>query len=118
MKLKLLFILSLFLIPMVTAGKITYRVPIVCDSNSMYPIFDCHSKVYVETYNKGEGLKINDIVCYNPDYRHFRNNGFRYICHRIIDIQDKTYLTKGDNNIINDYYILERDIAFKVVKIE
>jgi signal peptidase I len=119
MKLKLFLISTLLLIPFVDAGKVVYRLPIMC-STSMSPTFNCNSRVYVTNYAKGEELKVNDIICFNPDYRMFEGNGYRYICHRIIDISPSTnqYLTKGDNNLNWDYWVNPRDIAFKVVNIK
>ena len=114
---KKLILLSLLLIPFVDAGKVVYRLPLIC-TTSMLPTFDCNDRVYVTNYVKGDELVVGDIICFNPDYRYFMGNP-RYVCHRIIETSSNDYyLTKGDNNPTYDYWVNSKNIAFKVVEIK
>lgn len=65
-------------------------------SNSMYPAIKKGDAIIVRklTEEEKENLKVGDIIAFNED-------DF-IITHRIIDIKDGIFITKGDNNNIED----------------
>ena len=102
----------------VSGGKIVYNIPFI-KSYSMLPYINPDINIVKGIkYDSSIKLNTNDVICFNPDYRYFYGGGYRYVCHRIIDIKNNTYLTKGDNNPVEDYYVKEKDIQFKIVGVE
>ena len=110
-------------------SNLTYRIDslntISCKTYSMSPTFDCYSKLEaVAVYNKS-ALQVGDIVRYSitiqmrrehPDW--FPDHSVGYIIHRIVNVTSKGFITRGDNNQINDPWIVEpRLVSMKVVKI-
>lgn len=57
----------------------------------------------------GNDAGIDDIVT-------FESNG-TYITHRVIDVQNNYYITRGDANNTNDSPVLKKDVLGRVVKI-
>lgn len=76
-------------------------------TGSMYPNINPGDIVVVENKNK-TSLNKNDIITFKA------NN--TVITHRIVDIKDSTYITKGDNNdVIDPFTINYKDILGKVI---
>lgn len=82
-------------------------------TGSMYPNINPGDIVVVENKNK-TSLNKNDIITFKA------NNTI--ITHRIVDIKDSTYITKGDNNDVIDPFTINYDdvlgkVIFKIPKI-
>jgi len=88
---------------------------ISCESHSMSPTFTCNDVLWAYKPTK-EDVKIGDIIA----FKHHKKMGkSQWIIHRIIDITEERYVTKGDNNVNVDVYNTEySDILFKVSTIE
>lgn len=83
-----------------------------CDTHSMSPTFTCNDSLFGYKPDKEE-LVVGDIVGYQDP------NENRVFIHRIIGIENETYIMKGDNNLQADpYHPTFEDIRFKIVKIE
>jgi len=77
-------------------------------SGSMEPIFYPGDIVITKHKNKTD-IKINDIVTY-------RDNDGVIITHRIIEATLEGYITKGDNNNVEDADILTKENIIGEVK--
>ena len=77
------------------SGLFKYNLSSIA-SNSMYPAIKKGDAIIVRklTEEEKENLKVGDIIAFNED-------DF-IITHRIIDIKDGIFITKGDNNNIED----------------
>ena len=85
-----------------------------CKSNSMSPVFTCNDKLSAYKPTSKE-LAVGDII----GFKSKEHPDADFILHRIIDIKEEGYITKGDNNYEPDDYVVQfGDILFKVVKIE
>jgi signal peptidase I len=82
-----------------------------------YSIFEVQTGSMADTINPGdwsivkigEKVKLNDIVTYEVKGE--------YITHRIIEVYNDTYVTKGDANSAKDVPIKQDQIIGKVVKV-
>lgn len=82
-----------------------------------YSIFEVQTGSMAETINAGDWIivkltskvKLNDIITYEF-------NG-EYITHRVIEMYNETYITKGDANNAKDEPVKQGQILGKVVKI-
>jgi len=110
----ILFILIILCTSNVVAGKVTYNFPIC--GKSMLPLNqNSECNIYkVNTVTIDDELYINDIVCFSYDKRIFNPNTW-YVCHRITDVKNNYYLTKGDTNKLPDGWINKKYIALRVV---
>lgn len=99
----LLFLIFLIILSMFNISFLGFRIFKVV-SGSMKPYLNINDIVIVY---KNNNYQINDVITYK------KNN--EYITHRIIDINDKTIITKGDNNNSIDELILKKDIIGKVI---
>lgn len=77
-------------------------------SGSMEPKFYPGDMVITQHKDKAD-IKVNDIVTY-------RDNEGVIITHRIIEETDEGYITKGDNNNVNDTEILKEENIIGEVK--
>ena len=79
-------------------------LPILCDSHSMSPLIDCDDRIYGRFVTKQTVLLIGDIVTIKKG-RH----GILTV-HRIVDAGTDEkgiwYITKGDDNVRNDFFWL------------
>lgn len=117
-KFNLLNIIALFMLGVLSLNLITtksdklfkiigFRTYTVL-SGSMEPKF--YPGDMVITQHKGKAdIKVNDIVTY-------KDNEGVIITHRIIEETDEGYITKGDNNNVNDADILKEDNIIGEVK--
>lgn len=79
----------------------TYPYFSFIQSESMSPIIKTEDILFLNKIENISKLENNSIIAfYNP----FSN---KIIIHRIIGIEDKYYLTKGDNNLFIDKYLVE-----------
>lgn len=85
-----------------TAGFDTISLGSVLGSGSMLPTLDENANIVYESAGPNSSYFIGDIIVFN------RPDG-GYIIHRIINITSEGYVTKGDNNLIVDHYIVQRD---------
>lgn len=87
---------------------------LVC-SGSMRPTFSCENTLYFCKARKDE-IKMGDIIAFltpNGDFETF------YTIHRVINITDRGYVTRGDNALYPDEFIvLYNNIRGKLYKIE
>lgn len=93
---------------------------------SMYPTFSCHNNLTTGAYLNGNtsSLQVGDIAVYSLSTEAaftygLNGKGIRYIIHRVVSIQNQTYIFKGDNNPYADslpvpYY----RIVYKIEGIE
>lgn len=109
--LKVLWNLSIIIIIIITfviinnKNKITDKFTIralVIKSGSMYPTLNTNDIIIVK---KEENYSVGDIITYNY------NNEY-LVTHRIVDVKDKGFITKGDNNNCED----EESVAIKNIK--
>jgi len=79
-----------------------------CDTSSMSPTFTCENSLYFCSAKKSE-INIGDIIAFlSPEYKNDNYETF-YTIHRVIEITDKGYITKGDNNLEMDSF----EVPFK-----
>lgn len=118
MGLYLKLFIFLLLLPIAQAHT-TYRMPMRC-TGSMEPSFECEDKIYVNVVFANEHpLKVDEIICFNFDRRYYPASGIvRYLCHRIVDVVEDGYITKGDACLNEDPYVVPFSwVALKVVEI-
>lgn len=77
--------------------------PFVVLSSSMEPTIATGSVLFTNT--KDTDVEINDIVTYQLTVE----NKELLVTHRIVDIQDGLYITKGDNNDVQDMVPLSKE---------
>jgi len=87
-------------------------------TGSMRPTFSCENNLYFCSASKNE-IKKGDIIAFlSPEYENEDYDTF-YTIHRVIEITDKGYLTRGDNNIYTDNFVVPyQNIIGKLWKIE
>lgn len=78
-------------------------------SESMEPTINKGDSVIIEKLNKDINIKKGDIISYKD-----KNN---IIVHRVIDIKNNKYFTKGDNNNVNDNKELKRKDIKGIVRV-
>ena len=106
----------MLVIVMLTSGYFRYYA-VTIGSSSMTPTIKVGDVVIVKKLKKNELEKIEkgDILVYKHDGK--------LIVHRLVEIKTlnktKYYITKGDNNIVNDSYVVTKDdiIGVKFIKI-
>lgn len=80
----------------------TYYVNNRNEGISMLPtIYAGSTSICIKDFTKEE-LQVNSIIVFK------RSGG--YVSHRIVDIQNGSYITKGDNNIVTDGYVKYEDV--------
>ena len=97
----LLFLYLIIFIPVLWGYK-----PLVIISGSMEPILKVGGILYYKEIDKND-YKINDIVV-------FKSTKY-LISHRIVEITNDGFITKGDANTSKDDPITKNDIVGKVV---
>ena len=92
---------------------------ISCETDSMYPVFDCNDTLIVTEPRNKKDIKIGDIIWFKgtKEQLELYEGDVEYIVHRVKKIDYKgCYITKGDNNYYEDDYTpCFYDIKFKVV---
>ena len=90
---------------------------LVC-SMSMRPTFSCENTLYFCSPKKSE-IKMGDIIAFStPEYENEDYETF-YTIHRVINITNKGYITKGDNALYPDEFIVPyKNILGKLWKVE
>jgi len=90
---------------------------LVC-SGSMRPTYSCENTLYFCSPKKSE-ITIGSIIAFStPEYENEDFDTF-YTIHRVIDITNKGYVTRGDNNLYIDEFIVPyQNIRGKLYKIE
>ncbi|NLA32344.1 MAG: signal peptidase I [Mollicutes bacterium] len=83
-----------------------------------YTVFKVISDSMAPTIRKNDVIvvKINDQTIKKQDIITYKV-GKDFITHRVIDIQDASYITKGDYNNIGDKPIFKETVIGKVIKI-
>lgn len=83
--------------------------PLVVLSGSMKPTYNVGSIIY---YKESNAIKIDDVIVFTC-----KDNSF--VTHRVIDIVDEKYVTKGDANESADAErVMQQSIKGKAVNIE
>ena len=113
----ILLIIFVLITTTVSAGKVDYLYQLM--GESMRPTYnpDYETGLYRVQTITGTEARINDVVCFNPDWRDFQKgnyNNFRYVCHRVIDKNETHILTKGDANNIADQWAKNSAVALIV----
>ncbi|MBR1386457.1 MAG: signal peptidase I [Bacilli bacterium] len=85
----LICIYAIVCLPMLFGYK-----PLVVLSGSMEPTFKAGSIIYYKEVNSYNDLKKGDIITYR-----YKNN---YVSHRIVDMNNNLFETKGDANKVSD----------------
>lgn len=82
----------------------------IITTDSMKPTLNSQD-VIITQKSKGKGLKKDDIITFRKDTE--------IITHRIISKDDSGYITKGDNNNVEDLSVVKSDeiIGVKVLRI-
>lgn len=81
--------------------------------NSMFPTINKNDKIFVEDIDKP--ISIGDIILFYDG----KDNEISLVAHRVIKaIDDKFFITKGDNNTSADYPVRKKNILGKVIRIE
>jgi signal peptidase len=105
------FILLLLLLIALVSGIFKYKVYAVA-SNSMYPKLVRGDAVIIEKYSNASELEVGNIIAFIHDKKVY--------VHRIAKIKkynnELYYITKGDNNSINDDFDITTDDIVGVVK--
>lgn len=79
------------------------------ETPSMLPTIPYGATVIVLPISQSQNISVGDIIAFN-----FQNNKYP-IAHRVIQISNNKYLTKGDNNKLSDSWINQSQIIGKVV---
>ncbi len=109
----LAFLVMLLGIVSIKKGKIMkifgYSYSVVV-SGSMEPEIEVGDIIFFKDYNYEE-LEVDDIIIfYNPEEE-------KNICHRVKEITEEGIITKGDNNMFEDSFIVkEEDLIGKITK--
>jgi len=103
------------------AGGIIYGLPVALSavlntthpmaaisSNSMWPVLEKGDLILIKGANKDD-IKIGDVVVYEVE------NGF--IIHRVVKLMDKSFVTKGDANTVNDQPIKYDKVVGKTINL-
>ena len=80
---------------------------ISCETDSMYPTFDCNDTLIVTEPRNKKDIRIGDIIWFKgtKEQLEIYEGDVEYIIHRVIGKDYKNcYITKGDNNWIEDNY--------------
>ena len=107
---------TMLVIVMLTSGYFKYYA-VTIGSSSMKPSIKVGDVIIVKKLKKNEldSIKVGDILVYKHDER--------LIVHRLVEIKTlnktKYYITKGDNNLTNDSYVVSKDeiVGIKFLKI-
>lgn len=85
----------------------------MAEAKSMWPtILDNDTIVATDNFNE---LKVGDIIWFKNNHKDIYP-GLDFIFHRIIEIEQDGYLTKGDNNECVDPFLVKKDeVVFKIV---
>lgn len=98
-------VFMVFYRPVPLAGDTHY---LVVQSGSMEPALPVGSVVIIKPVDPNK-LQKNEIIC-------FKLSGPQSITHRIIDVTDNGFITKGDANNASDNFVVEKkDVIGKVV---
>ncbi len=77
-------------------------------SGSMMPTMDVGSLVIVQTMNPDD-VRPNDIITFKDDTGNITT-------HRVVSVQEDSYVTKGDaNEVIDPFHVKYKDLLGKVV---
>ncbi|MEK7643423.1 MAG: signal peptidase I [Patescibacteria group bacterium] len=79
-------------------------------SGSMWPALHTGDLVFIKAVSK-ENLKVGDVVVWKND------SGKGFVIHRVVRLKDKTFVTKGDANFIEDAPVKYEDLVGKTVQI-
>ena len=96
-------------------ANIAGYTPMTVQSDSMAPTFYAGDMIIVKTCDTSK-LQVGDIICFHTIIQ----NQYALNTHRIAEVQDnngyRSYVTKGDNNLISDQHIIsDNDIVGKYV---
>jgi len=94
---KVLYILIIIYLSIFIPSLIGHK-PLVIISNSMHPTLKVGGILYYHKIDIEE-LKIDDVLVYQ--------SGDHIISHRIVDITDEGFITKGDANNTDDYNVVK-----------
>lgn len=85
---------------------------LIRDTGSMRPSIPDGAIVFLIKPNISE-INIGDIIMVRDTW----NNGLseKHLLHRVLDIKNDTFLTKGDNNVNFDRYWAFSEVEYKVV---
>ncbi len=89
----IILILVLIYVTMWIPNVFGYK-PLVVLSKSMEPTYKEKSIIYYKKVEY-EDIKVGDIIT-------FKGNNDELISHRIVDVENKLFITKGDANDVND----------------
>lgn len=105
----LIFLMLMIFIWQKKVGKVPYLfsyTSFIATGNSMNPTINSGDLIIVKKTNHYE---LNDIIA-------FQNDENMIITHRIHEISNELYITKGDNNhFIDGYQVKQNDVYGKVV---
>ena len=89
-----------------STSKILGTYPLIVESNSMSPLFKKGDLIFSKPINPAE-VKVGDIISFENIY----SSKHQIVTHRINKIINengvKKYVTKGDANSFNDFYMLD-----------
>ena len=103
------------LLPIVSAGKVNYTTYSSCASDSMAPTLGCHDKLIVNTIDSDDLIYPTKIYCYRTSGTWTGFPSYYYVCHRLINVDNKLYTFKGDNNAFADEPVERRFIAWQII---
>ncbi len=84
-------------------------IPFEVTFDSMAPTYKRDEVVYYERV-KSTDIKVGDLIIYDEDQ--FENNR---IFHRVVELDEQGYITKGDGNLQKDDYVVKyADVVGKV----
>lgn len=104
-----IFLMLIIFVWQKKVGKVPYLfsyTSFIATGNSMHPNINAGDLIIIKKTNRYE---LNDIIA-------FQNDENMIVTHRIHEINNELYITKGDNNhFIDGYQVKQNDIYGKVV---
>ncbi len=93
-----------------------YGVKIMLSSGrSMFPTLEDGDILIVRDISEGIGFREGDIVVFTPRVTQAGLSIERYIAHRLIEIEDKRIITKGDAHSFRDPWTPIENVSGKVI---
>jgi signal peptidase len=102
-------VISIIIIVGIVGLRVLGFVPYAVKTGSMEPTIHTGSLTYVDTHYDVKKIKEKDIIA-------FKLSDDLFVTHRVAEVHDDYFVTKGDaNNTVDNRYVYDDEIIGKVV---